>query len=67
MFIYFICVNREYDNVGHDSDDEFTKPLTRDELQNRVMDSVKKKEAEASKDAYQFELAAQKQKQKNKS
>ena len=52
--------------------DDSSKPLTRAELENRVMEGVKRKELEASKDGFQFDLekakekAAQKQKQKNK-
>lgn len=52
-----------YENLG-DGDEDLSKPLTRAELQNRVMDGVKKKELEASKDGFQFELTAQKSKAK---
>ena len=51
--------------IGGDSDgDDLSKPLTRAELQNRVMDGVKKKELDASKENYQYELAPQKNKSK---
>ena len=63
----FICIlfSDGYDTLGGDSDEELSKPLTRAELQSRVIDGVKKKELEATKDErYQFDLAAQKQKSK---
>ncbi|RNA23301.1 hypothetical protein BpHYR1_042404 [Brachionus plicatilis] len=53
-----------YENLGDGEGDDLSKPLTRAELQNRVMDGVRKKEQEASKDGFQFELAAQKSKAK---
>jgi hypothetical protein len=62
-----------YETAGAESDaEDSTKPLTRAELQNRVMDGVKKKEFEAHKEASQYDIektkdkAAQKQKQKTK-
>ncbi|CAF0873246.1 unnamed protein product [Brachionus calyciflorus] len=54
-----------YENLGGDGElDDLSKPLTRAELQNRVMEGVKKKETEAAKDGYQFDLAPQKNKTK---
>ena len=58
----FICIlfSDGYDTLGGDSDEELSKPLTRAELQNRVMDGVKKKELEATKDErFQFDRCLQ--------
>lgn len=63
MFGKFLFFRDGYENLG-DGEEDLSKPLTRAELQNRVMDGVKKKELEASKDGFQFELAAQKSKAK---
>ena len=50
--------------LGADSDlDDATKPLTRAELQNRLLEGVKKKEIEASKEGFgQFDLEKAKEK-----
>lgn len=74
IVIYFLFIFRDgYETAGAESDtDDTAKPLTRAELQNRVMDGVKKKEFEAQKEASQFDIekskekTTQKQKQKQK-
>lgn len=50
--------------LGADSDlDDATKPLTRAELQNRLLEGVKKKEIEASKEGFgQYDLEKAKEK-----
>lgn len=71
-FLFYLLLSKKkffyrdgYENLGDGEGDDLNKPLTRAELQNRVMDGVKRKEQEASKDGFQFEqLAAQKSKGK---
>ncbi len=56
--------------LGADSDlDDTNKPLTRAELQNRLLEGVKKKEIEASKEGLPYDLEKTKEKtsQKQKS
>lgn len=61
-----------YDNQGDIELDETSKPLTREELQNRVLDGVKKKELEAHKEGSLYDIEKSKsdhkgvQKQKSK-
>ena len=67
FFTYFLFFKLRdgYDTLGGESDeDTATKPLTRAELENRVLEGVKKREADATKDSFQFELAATKAKSK---
>lgn len=65
QFIPIPSTGDGYDTLGGESEDDVTKPLTRAELESRVMDGVKKREADASKDErFQFELAAAKTKAK---
>lgn len=65
QFIPIPSTGDGYDTLGGESDeDTATKPLTRAELENRVLEGVKKREADATKDSFQFELAATKAKSK---
>jgi len=52
--------------IGGEDGDDYTKPLTREELKNRVMEGVIKRENEANKDGFQYDLSVQKAKNKNK-
>lgn len=45
-----------YDAQGDGELEEVLKPLTRDELQNRVMDGVKRKELEAHKEGSMYDI-----------
>jgi hypothetical protein len=59
--------NRDgYEVIGGEDGEDYSKPLTREELKNRVMEGVIKRENEASKDGFQYDLSVQKQKNKNK-
>lgn len=49
-----------YDAQADADLDEALRPLTRDQLQNRVMDGVKKKELEAHKEASMYDIDAKK-------
>jgi hypothetical protein len=64
FFLKFI--NRDgHEIVGGENElDDASKPLSRAELHNRVIDGVRRKELEAAKEGYQFDLGTQKQKQK---
>ena len=61
--MHFIFFSDGYE-LGADSDlDDATKPLTRAELQNRLLEGVKKKEIEASKEGFsQYDLEKVKEK-----
>ena len=73
IYSVLILIRDGYETAAAESDTEDSaKPLTRAELQNKVMDGVKRKEFEAHKEASQFDIekskdkTTQKQKQKAK-
>lgn len=72
---YVLCVNwrcfvfgcrDEYDSEGSEVSDDEARPLTRNELQNKVMKTVRKRESAAKKDGYKYDLSNAREMQKNK-
>ena len=62
-FTTFFFSSSDGYELGADSDlDDANKPLTRAELQARLLEGVKKKEIEASKDGFQYDLEKVKEK-----
>jgi coiled-coil domain-containing protein 63/114 len=65
QFIPIPSTGDGHEIVGGENElDDASKPLSRAELHNRVIDGVRRKELEAAKEGYQFDLGTQKQKQK---
>ncbi|XP_048249157.1 coiled-coil domain-containing protein 63-like [Haliotis cracherodii] len=63
-------VGDEYESEGSEADDDEMRPLTRVELQDRVMKSVRKRESAAKKEGFKYDLSnarekAQKQQKKD--
>ncbi|XP_067659008.1 coiled-coil domain-containing protein 63-like [Haliotis asinina] len=63
-------VGDEYESEGSEADDDEMRPLTRAELQDRVMKSVRKRESAARKEGFRYDLSnarekAQKQQKKD--
>mmetsp|Transcript_28578 Transcript_28578/g.46065 ORF Transcript_28578/g.46065 Transcript_28578/m.46065 type:complete len:119 (-) Transcript_28578:239-595(-) len=56
----------EYDSEGSEASDDEARPLTRNELQNKVMKTVRKRESAAKKDGYKYDLSNAREMQKNK-
>ncbi|XP_021350085.1 coiled-coil domain-containing protein 63-like isoform X3 [Mizuhopecten yessoensis] len=61
------AVGDEYDSEGSEASDDEARPMTRNELQRRVMNTVKKREAAAKKQEFKYDLSNAKEKtSKNK-
>lgn len=61
------AVGDEYDSEGSEGSDDEARPMTRNELQRRVMNTVKKREAAAKKQEFKYDLSNAKEKtSKNK-
>lgn len=56
----------EYDSEGSEASDDEARPLTRNELQNKVMKTVRKRESAAKKDGFKYDLSNAREMQKNK-
>lgn len=65
MFCLSVCRD-EYDSEGSEASDDDARPLTRNELQNKVMKTVRKRESAAKKDSYKYDLPNARDMQKNK-
>jgi len=50
-------VGDEYDSEGSDASEDDARPLTRNELQRRVMKTVKKRESAARKEGFRYDLS----------
>ncbi|XP_078335356.1 coiled-coil domain-containing protein 63-like isoform X2 [Crassostrea virginica] len=59
-------IGDEYDSEGSEASDDEARPLTRNELQNKVMKTVRKRESAAKKDGYKYDLSNAREMQKNK-
>lgn len=67
LFLLFFCYSDEYDSEGSEGSDDEARPLTRTELQSRVMKTVRKRESAAKKDVYKYDLSNAREKtQKSK-
>lgn len=56
----------EYESEASDEEDEEARPLTREELQKRVLKTVKKREVAAVKDGYKYDLSVSREKLQKK-
>ncbi|XP_060071331.1 coiled-coil domain-containing protein 63-like [Ylistrum balloti] len=56
------AVGDEYDSEGSEGSDDEARPMTRNELQRRVMNTVKKREAAAKKQENRYDLSNAKEK-----
>lgn len=65
MLCLSVCRD-EYDSEGSEASDDDARPLTRNELQNKVMKTVRKRESAAKKDSYKYDLPNARDMQKNK-
>ena len=67
FFSSFFFYSDEYDSEGSEGSDDEARPLTRTELQSRVMKTVRKRESAAKKDVYKYDLSNAREKtQKSK-
>lgn len=63
----FFFYSDEYDSEGSEGSDDEARPLTRTELQSRVMKTVRKRESAAKKDVNKYDLSNAREKtQKSK-
>ena len=67
FFSSFFFYSDEYDSEGSEGSDDEARPLTRTELQSRVMKTVRKRESAAKKDVNKYDLSNAREKtQKSK-
>jgi hypothetical protein len=67
FFFFFFFYSDEYDSEGSEGSDDEARPLTRTELQSRVMKTVRKRESAAKKDVNKYDLSNAREKtQKSK-
>ncbi|BFZ23745.1 hypothetical protein BsWGS_26784 [Bradybaena similaris] len=59
-------VGDEYESEASDDEDEEARPLTREELQKRVLKTVKKREVAAVKDGFKYDLSVSREKLQKK-
>ncbi|KAJ8321073.1 hypothetical protein KUTeg_002660 [Tegillarca granosa] len=59
-------VGDEYESEGSEGSDDEIRPMTRNELQNKVMKTVKKRESAARKEGFRYDLSQAREKTKNK-
>ncbi|KAK3087593.1 hypothetical protein FSP39_007948 [Pinctada imbricata] len=64
--VYPPAVGDEYESEGSDGSDDEARPLTRNELQNKVMKTVKKRESAAKKEGFKYDLSNAREKTKQK-
>ena len=66
--LYFIIIffSDEYDSDGSDGSDPESRPFTRNELINKAMKSVKKRESAARKEGFKYDLSDAREKTKKK-
>lgn len=56
----------EYDSDGSEASEDDARPMTRNELQKRVMKTVKKRESAARKEGFRYDLTTNREKSKGK-
>ena len=56
----------DYDSEASEGSDDQARPLTRNELESRVMKSVRKRESAAKKEGFRYDLSEAKEKAKKK-
>ncbi|CAG5135520.1 unnamed protein product [Candidula unifasciata] len=59
-------VGDEYESEASEEEDEEARPLTREELQKRVLKTVKKREVAAVKDGFKYDLSVSREKLQKK-
>lgn len=59
-------VGDEYDSDGSEASEDDARPMTRNELQKRVMKTVKKRESAARKEGFRYDLTTNREKSKGK-
>lgn len=62
----FYIFSDEYDSEGSEASEDDARPLTRNELQKRVMRTVKKRESAARKEGFRYDLTTNREKSKAK-
>ena len=56
----------DYDSEASEASEDEARPLTRNELESRVMKSVRKRESAARKEGFRYDLSDAKEKAKKK-
>ena len=64
IVLFFKYNSDEYDSEGSEASEDDARPMTRNELQKRVMKTVRKRESAARKEGFRYDLTTKSKKDK---